>query len=60
MHGSKLLWEKVTVWGHSRGASYPPLVGKLFPADRAIMSGGDGATTPSHKHPDFSVKHSSA
>jgi hypothetical protein len=48
-YGSKLAWDKVIVWGHSRGASYPPLVSKLFPAQRAIMTGGDGAMRASQQ-----------
>ena len=42
VNGSRLDWRRITVMGHSRGASYPPLVTKLFPAQRAIMTGGDG------------------
>ena len=41
-HGTKLNWPKTTIMGHSRGASYPPLATRLFPAERAIMTGGDG------------------
>jgi hypothetical protein len=42
VHGTKLNWPKTTIMGHSRGASYPPLATRLFPAERAIMTGGDG------------------
>ena len=42
VNGSRLDWGRVIIMGHSRGASYPPLVTKLFPAQRAIMTGGDG------------------
>ena len=32
INGTRLNWPKTTIMGHSRGASYPPLVTKLFPA----------------------------
>ena len=36
----KFKWSQITVAGHSRGSSYPPLVSKYFPARRVISVGG--------------------
>jgi len=37
---NKFKWSQITVAGHSRGSSYPPLVSKYFPARRVISVGG--------------------
>ena len=37
-----LVWSRVTLGGHSRGASYAPILSRLFPLGRGFSTGGPG------------------
>ena len=44
-------WTKITAGGHSRASTFPPLLGKFFPIERAVMWGGVGDYQPTAGKP---------